>query len=72
MRKIFGDALGFRQRTRKHRYIYIHADKRDRKQIRSELRYQIMPYPKGETTRHETREAQVQSFLFSSEEVSHG
>jgi len=67
MRERFGDALGFRQRTRKHRYIYIHAGKREREQIRSELRYEILPYPKGETTRHETREAQVQTFLFGGE-----
>lgn len=67
MRERFGDALGFRQRTRKHRYIYIHAGRRDRERLRSELRYEIIPYPKGATTRHETREAQVQTFLFGGE-----
>lgn len=64
MREKFGDALGFRQRTRKHRYIYIHARKYLRKEILSELRYESLPYPKGATTRHEVREAQIQTFLF--------
>lgn len=64
MREQFGDALGFRQRTRKHRYVYINAHRRERAALLAELRYESLPYPKGATTRHEVREAQIQTFLF--------
>lgn len=30
----------------------------------AELRYESLPYPKSATTRHEVREAQIQTFLF--------
>lgn len=35
------------ERSRKHRYIYIIANKKEKKQIVSKLRYEQLPYPKG-------------------------
>ena len=40
----------FEQRSRKHRYIIFLGTKKQRQQMRADLRYDILPYPKGETT----------------------
>lgn len=64
MREEFGDALSFRARSRKHRYLFICGGKREKKKILTDLRYPILPYPKGETFRHETKMTSVQTFLF--------
>ena len=55
MRKRFGDDFYLEDRPRKHRYIYICGNKKDRKRIMSELLYPIEPYPKGDTTRYEIK-----------------
>jgi hypothetical protein len=65
MREEFGDALSFRQRSRKHRYLFICANKRDRARILGDLRYKALPYPKGDSIRHEVRVADIQTFLWS-------
>lgn len=36
-------------RPRKHRYVYFIGDKRQKKDMRSKLRYRPQPYPKGDT-----------------------
>lgn len=41
----YPDAI-FHEYTRKHRYVYFLANKWDRKQFRSALRWSIVPYPK--------------------------
>lgn len=64
MRESFGDALSFRARSRKHRYLCVCARPRDRARIFLEIKYKFIPYPKGNTTRHETRAADIQGFLF--------
>ena len=35
-------------RPRKHRYLHIMANKRDKKELLKQLKYEIKPYPKGE------------------------
>ena len=35
-------------RSQKHRYVYLVGDKRTKKQMLKELKYPILPYPKGE------------------------
>ncbi len=35
----YGDRLGKRERPRKHRYVYIHADKKDKKVMLEKLKY---------------------------------
>lgn len=56
MKKKYGDKFRLEERSRKHRYIYIHADKRDKKQIIKCLKYEIQPYPKGDTARYDAGE----------------
>lgn len=53
MKARFGDDFYFEERPRKHRYVYICANKKDRKRLLSELLYPIEPYPKGDSTRYE-------------------
>ena len=36
----------------KHRYYYFHGNKREKKKMRSMLRYSILPYPKGINQRY--------------------
>jgi len=57
MRERFGDDFYLEDRPRKHRYIYIWADKKDRKRLRNELLYPEMPYPKGDSQKYEIQYA---------------
>ena len=41
------------ERSRKHRYVYINANKSDKKKIMSALKYKIEPYPQGTPNRYE-------------------
>ena len=41
------------ERSRKHRYMYVHASKSDRKKIMKALNYKIEPYPQGTPSRYE-------------------
>jgi hypothetical protein len=43
----FGDLVYWVERSRKHRYIYINAKGKRRKQLLGKLRYKILPYPKA-------------------------
>lgn len=47
LRERFGDALYYVDRARKHRYVFINARGRRRKELLSKLRYPILPYPKA-------------------------
>lgn len=42
----FGDQVYFVERPRKHRYIFINATKRRKKELLKKLRYPILEYPK--------------------------
>jgi hypothetical protein len=42
----YGDKFYYRQRSRKHRYIYFLGNKRERKILKNKLRYKITDYPK--------------------------
>lgn len=46
MRSLFGDKFSLKQRSRKHRYIFINAKGARYKELLSKLRYPIEPYPK--------------------------
>lgn len=42
-------------RSRKHRYIYVCASsRRELREMKSKIKYQSLPYPKGETRRYDT------------------
>ena len=47
VREKFGDRLYWVDRPRKHRYIYFNATKNRKKQLLQQLKYEILPYPKG-------------------------
>ena len=52
-------------RTKKHRYFYFLGSKKQVKEMRKALKYEIFPYPKGETKRYNTSyQPKVQGLLF--------
>jgi len=44
-------------RSAKHRYVYFHGDKRQKKELLSKLNYSIGAYPKGESSRYDSGDA---------------
>jgi hypothetical protein len=46
IRKKYGDDFYLKERSRKHRYIYLVGSKTFKKQAMKELKYDIMDYPK--------------------------
>lgn len=50
-----GTSNGERQlRTAKHRYVYFHGSKTEKKLLIKSLNYKVMPYPKGETKNYDS------------------
>lgn len=43
-------------RSAKHRYVFFTGNKRERKSLRSALRYGVYPYPKGNSRHYNTKE----------------
>jgi hypothetical protein len=66
MRETYGDGFYLEDRSRKHRYVYVCANKSsDRKNLESEILYKKEPYPKGETKRYDAScPVPKQSILF--------
>jgi len=52
LKEQFGEALTKRDRPRKHRYVYIKASKKIKKEVLKKLKYKIEEYPKGESLRY--------------------
>lgn len=53
-------------RSNKHRYVYFLGSKKQVKELKAALRYQIKPYPKGETKRYDdSGSVQKQTLLFA-------
>ena len=46
IRARYGDRFSLQPRSRKHRYIYINANGRRRRELLEQLKYPAMPYPK--------------------------
>jgi hypothetical protein len=46
MRQLFGDRFTLVPRSRKHRYIYLNAKGKRRKELKALLKYEQQPYPK--------------------------
>jgi hypothetical protein len=53
MRDKYGDKFKLEPRSRKHRYIFICANKKDKWLILDDLRYKVQEYPKGNTHRYD-------------------
>jgi hypothetical protein len=49
MRELFGDRFTLVPRSRKHRYIYLNAKGKRKKQLMTLLKYEQQPYPKLRT-----------------------
>jgi hypothetical protein len=45
IREKFGDRFSLKERSRKHRYLFIAAKGRKRREILAALRYPLLPYP---------------------------
>lgn len=57
--------LATRDRPQKHRYIFFTGNKKEVKHLRSQLKYQEKPYPKGENKRYDnTYNTLIQTNLF--------
>jgi hypothetical protein len=54
MKEEHGDDFYYVERSRKHRYIYFHGNKTDKKILMKNLNYQIEPYPKGDSVRYDS------------------
>lgn len=49
LKEMYGDRFYYKERSRKHRYIYFNAkSKKRKKELLEKLRYPILPYPKIE------------------------
>jgi len=48
MREKYGDSFYLKPRPRKHRYLFLHGDRRWKKAVRKDLKYPVVKYPKGE------------------------
>jgi hypothetical protein len=53
MRKKYGDAFYLKSRPRKHRYIFLHGNKKQVSLMKSALRYSVEPYPKGDSKKYD-------------------
>lgn len=52
-------------RSAKHRYVFFHANKYDKKKLLQELNYQVLNYPKGESRKYDSGgHVRKQSLLF--------
>jgi hypothetical protein len=64
MREKYGDDFYLDDRPRKHRYVYLCGDKKQKLAMRLALRYQQEQYPKGESRQYDaTGKIETQSIL---------
>ena len=65
LRQKYGEDFYMVDRPRKHRYFYFIGNKKQKKEMRKNLAYQIEPYPKGNNKRYEANyKPDVQILLF--------
>ena len=53
LREKYGDKLYKTKQGEKHRYIYFVGNKQQKGDMRGKLKYQILPYPKGDNKRYD-------------------
>ena len=51
------------ERPRKHRYVYLNARGRRRRKLMDELRYEVLPYPKGDASHAEDLDESVEHYV---------
>ncbi len=61
----YGDDFYYAERSRKHRYIYFHGTKQQKKLLKSLLKYNTEPYPKGDSKKYDSgNRVETQTLLF--------
>jgi hypothetical protein len=61
----YGDDFYYTERSRKHRYIYFHGTKNDKKVLLSKFLYKSEPYPKGDSKKYDSGgKVATQTILF--------
>lgn len=61
----YGDDFYYTERSRKHRYIFFHGSKTDKKTMQKLLKYNIEPYPKGDSKKYDSGgNVQTQQVMF--------
>lgn len=56
MRAKYGDDFYLEERPRKHRYVYVCGNKKQRAEMLDDLRYKVEPYPKGLSKRYDANQ----------------
>ena len=65
LKQKFGDNFYYEERSRKHRYIFFHGSKTDKKTMKKLLQYNIEPYPKGDSKKYDSGgNVQTQQVMF--------
>lgn len=66
LRKKYGaENVYYVERARKHRYVYFCGDKKQRALMRSDLRYTVEPFPKGESKRYDASKSIQTQTIFN-------
>jgi hypothetical protein len=52
-KKYLYENLSVRNRPQKHRYVFFTGNKRDKERLKSQLKYKVQPYPKGDNQRYD-------------------
>ncbi len=61
----YGDDFYYTERSRKHRYIYFHGNKTQKKAMNNLLKYEVKPYPKGNSQKYDSGSTvETQGLLF--------
>lgn len=61
----YGDDFYYTERSRKHRYIFFHGNKTQKKAMNNLLKYEIEPYPKGNSQKYDSGSTvETQGLLF--------
>jgi len=61
----YGDDFYYAERSKKHRYIYFHGTKQQKKLLKSLLKYNTEPYPKGDSKKYDSgNRVETQTLLF--------
>jgi len=61
----YGDDFYYTERSRKHRYIYFHGNKTQKKAMNNLLKYEVEPYPKGNSQKYDSGSTvETQGLLF--------
>ena len=47
IKRVFGEKAHWKERPRKHRYVYFNCNKRRKKELQNKLRYSVENYPKN-------------------------